>query len=106
MGDRSPAAGTNHKGGRPRLHRARDLWKAIQYLAVTICQWAQRPRGLPPFTAVQYHFYRMRDSGLLDAINTVLVACTRVADGREAEPTAAIVDSPSSNHRSQQAAWL
>lgn len=32
---------------------------------------------------------------MLDAINTVLVACTRVADGREAEPTAGIVDSQS-----------
>lgn len=95
MGDHSPAAGTNYKGGRPRLHRARDLWNAIQYLAVTGCQRAQRPRDLPPFTAVQYHFYRMRDIGLLDAINTVLVACTRVAAGREAEPTAGIVDSHS-----------
>ena len=34
----------------------------------------------------------MRDSGLLDAINAVLVACTRVAEGREAEPTAGIID--------------
>lgn len=44
---------------------------------------------------MQYHFYRMRDSGLLDAINAVLVACMRVAEGREAEPTAGIIDSQS-----------
>ncbi|WP_375428924.1 transposase [uncultured Sphingomonas sp.] len=30
--------------GRPRRHRARDLWNAIQYLAATGCQWAQLPR--------------------------------------------------------------
>lgn len=81
--------------GRPRRHRARDLWNAIQYLAATGCQWAQLPRDFAPFTTVQYHFYRMRDSGLLDAINEVLVACARVAEGREAEPTAGIIDSQS-----------
>lgn len=44
---------------------------------------------------MQYHFYRMRDSGLLDAINAVLVAGVRVAEGRAAEPTAGIIDSQS-----------
>src|SRR3546814_4786659 len=37
----------------------------------------------------------MRDSGLLDAINAVLVAGVRIAEGREAEPTAGIIDSQS-----------
>ena len=83
------------KVGRPRRHRARDLWNAIQYLATTGCQWAQLPRDFAPFTTVQYHFYRMRDNGLLDAINEVLVAYARVAEGREAEPTAGIIDSQS-----------
>ena len=69
------------------------MWNAIQYLAAAECQWAQLPRDFPPFTTVQYHFYRMRDSGLLDAINAVLVACVQVAEGRAAEPTAAIIDS-------------
>ena len=91
----APLLAPTTKVGRPRLHRARDLWDAIQYLAATGCQWAQLPRDFPPFTTVQYHFYRMRDSGLLDAINAVLVACTRVAEGREAEPTAGIIDSQS-----------
>ena len=44
---------------------------------------------------MQYHFYRMRDSGLLDGINAVLVAGVRVAEDREAEPTAGIIDSQS-----------
>lgn len=43
----------------------------------------------------QYHFYRMRDRGLLDTINAVLLAGVRVAEGREAEPTAGIIDSQS-----------
>lgn len=91
----APLLARTTKVGRPRLHRGRDLWNAIQYLAATGCQWAQLPRDFPPFTTVQYHFYRMRDSGLLDAVNAVLVAHVRVADGREAEPTAGIIDSQS-----------
>jgi transposase len=91
----APLLARTTKVGRPRLHRARDLWNAIQYLAATGCQWAQLPRRLSPFTTVQYHFYRMRDSGLLDAINAVLVAGVRIAEGREAEPTAGIIDSQS-----------
>ena len=89
----APLLARTTKVGRPRLHRGRDLWNAIQYLAATGCQWAQLPRDFPPFTTVQYHFYRMRDIGLLDAINVVLVAHVRIADGREAEPTAGIIDS-------------
>lgn len=37
----------------------------------------------------------MRDNGLLDASNAVLVACTRGAEGRETEPAARIIDSQS-----------
>lgn len=91
----APLLARTTKVGRPRLHRARDLWNAIQYLAATGCQWAQLPKDFPPFTTVQYHFYRMRDGGLLDAINAVLVAGVRVAEGRAAEPTAGIIDSQS-----------
>ena len=46
---------------------------------------------------MQYHFYRMRDSGLLDAINAVLVAGAWVTEGREAGPTAGIIDSQAVN---------
>src|SRR5690606_41332438 len=76
------------KVGRPREHDPRTLWNAIQYMATTGCQWAQLPKEFPPFTTVQYHFYRMRDSGLLDLINEILVAVTRLSERRKAEPTA------------------
>ena len=65
--------------GRPRRHKARTLWNAIQYIATTGCQRAQLPKDFPPSTPVQYYFYRMRDNGLLDAINTVLIAWVRVS---------------------------
>ena len=63
--------------GRPRKHKARTLWDAIQYIASTD------------------HFYRMRDNGLLDVINAVLVRWVRVSVGRTPAPTAGIIDSQS-----------
>jgi len=53
------------------------------------------PKDFPPFTTVQYYFYRMRDSGLLDLINEALVGAARLLVGRAPEPTAGIVDSQS-----------
>lgn len=81
--------------GRPRVTDMRSIWDAIQYIAATGCQWAMLPRDFPPFTTVQYHFYRMRDTGLLDLINEALVVAARLVSGRKAEPTAAIIDSQS-----------
>lgn len=44
---------------------------------------------------VPHHFYRLRDRCLLDIINKALVSASRLVAGREAEPTAAIIDSQS-----------
>ena len=83
------------KVGRPLEHDPRTLWDAMQYIAATGCQWAQLPKDFPPFTTVQYHFYRLRDNGLLDLINEALVVVARVIEGRHAEPTAGVIDSQS-----------
>ena len=80
------------KVGRPRTHAMHHIWNAISYIASTGCQWAMLPKDFPPFTTVQYHFYQFRDSGLLDVINEALVSACRLVNGREAEPTAAIID--------------
>ena len=81
------------KVGRPSVHDPREIWNAVQYVAASGCQWRLLPRDFPPFTTVQYHFYRWRDCGLLALINETLVAASRLVEGREAEPTAAIIDS-------------
>jgi len=83
------------KVGRPRKTKMRAVWDAIQYIAATGCQWAMLPKEFPPFTTVQYYFYRMRDSGLLDILNETLVAISRLVSGRNMEPTAGIIDSQS-----------
>lgn len=81
--------------GRPRRTDMRSVWDAIQYLAATGCQWALLPKEFPPFTTVQYYFYAMRDGGLLDLINEALVMASRMVDGRNAAPTAGVIDSQS-----------
>lgn len=83
------------KVGRPRTTNLRDIWNAIQYLATTGCQWALLPKDFPPFTTVQYYFYGLRNTGLLDLINEALVLAARLITGHEAEPTAGVIDSQS-----------
>lgn len=38
-------------------------------------------------------FYKFRNEGLLELINDVLVMATRRRSGRDAEPTAGVIDS-------------
>lgn len=81
--------------GRPRTTDLRDVWDAIQYLAATGCQWAMIPNDFPPPSTVQRYFYDWRDNGLLQRINRALVAQARIAAGRNASPTAGVIDSQS-----------
>jgi transposase len=55
------------------------------------------PKDFHPFTTLQYHFYRLRDCGLLDIINAALVSALRLVAAREAEPTAVTIDSQNVN---------
>lgn len=81
--------------GRPRTTELREVVNAILYMASTGCQWAMLPREFPPPSTVQRYFYAWRDSGLLRTIHLHLVAATRELEGREASPTAGVIDSQS-----------
>jgi len=83
------------KVGRPCKWPMREIFNAVLYMAATGCQWALVPKDFPPFTTVQYHFYRWRDAGVLDLINTALVEASRLVSGSDAAPGAAIIDSQS-----------
>lgn len=78
--------------GRPRtcLRRVVD---ALLYIATTGCQWRQLPGDFPPFSTVQGHFYQWSDDGLWRRINHVLVMTSRETLGREASPSAGVIDS-------------
>lgn len=79
--------------GRPRTADLREVVNAILYIATTGCQWAMLPRDLPPYSTVQRYFYDWRDSGLLETIRFTLAMETRELEGRQAQPTAGVIDS-------------
>ena len=65
---------------------------AILYLLRTGCSWRQLPKDFPPWETVYWHFKRWRDDGSLDALHDTLRERVREAEGRDAQPTAAIID--------------
>ena len=81
--------------GRPRATELRNVLDAILYMARTGCQWRMLPKDFPPFTTVQGYFYDWRDDGLFEKINFALLLEAREAAGREASPSAGVIDSQS-----------
>jgi transposase len=65
------------------------------YILSTGCQWAALPKDLPPRSTVNDYFCRWDHDGTLDRIHHALYVQCRDQDGREASPTAAIIDSQS-----------
>jgi transposase len=81
--------------GRPRTTDLREVMNAILYIATTGCQWGQLPKDFPPYSTVQRYFYDWRDSGLLQTIRFALAMEARELEGREASPSAGVIDSQS-----------
>jgi len=81
--------------GRPRKTSMREVVNALLYLASAGCAWRLLPKDFPPFSTVQKYFWRWRDEGLLRTISNTLVMAAREAEGREASPTAGVIDSQS-----------
>jgi len=81
--------------GRPRTTDLRAVVNALFYIASSGCQWRLLPDSYPPFTTVQRFFYAWRDDGVWRRINHELVMLSRQASGREASPSAGVIDSQS-----------
>ncbi len=81
--------------GRPRTTELRAVVNAILYMASTGCQWRQLPKEFPPYSTVQGYFYDWSRNRIFAAINHMLVMASREKAGREASPTAGVIDSQS-----------
>ena len=81
--------------GRPMKLELRAVVNAILYVLRTGCQWAYLPHEYPNFNSVYYHFHKWSWDETWEAINTILREQARLAVGREAQPSLAIVDSQS-----------
>lgn len=82
-------------GGRPRAHDARELLDAIFYVLRSGCAWRLLPHDFPPWQTA-YHYFRLwRLDGTWERMHDALRERVRVRSGREATPSAAIIDSQS-----------
>src|SRR6185436_11959241 len=84
-------------GGRHRDVDMRAVLNALFYVVRTGCQWRHLPPPplFPPSPTVYGYFRRFIDEGVWETIRHHLVMEVREREGREASPTAAIIDSQS-----------
>jgi transposase len=83
------------RGGNKRTVNVREVVNGLMYVLSTGCQWAALPKDLPPRSTVNGYFCRWDHDGTLDRIHYALYVQCREQAGREASPTAAIIDSQS-----------
>jgi transposase len=92
------------RGGNKRTVDIREVVNGSLYILSTGCQWAAMPKDLPARSTVNDYFRRWDDDGTLERIHHALyVQCRELGvlrsetawAGREASPTAAVIDSQS-----------
>lgn len=81
--------------GRPHKWSMREIVNAIFYVLRGGVAWSLLPREFPPRSTVFHWFSVFRDTCLFEKINHALVIADRERVGREASPSAAIIDSQS-----------
>jgi len=86
-----PSAGK----GRKRKWEMREIMNAIFYVLRGGIAWSLLPREFPPKSTVYRWFAEFRDGGLFETINHALVMADRERVGREASPSAGVIDSQS-----------
>jgi transposase len=83
------------RGGDKRTVNLREVVNGLMYVLSTGCQWRAIPKDLPPRSTVHGYFDLWDWDGTLDLIHHELYVRCREAVGREASPTAAVIDSQS-----------
>src|SRR3954451_17394721 len=78
--------------GRPREVDLREVLDAILYLLRTGCPWRLLPKEFPPKSTVFGYFRRLWEDGTWPTLHALLVMAAREQAGREASPTAGIID--------------
>jgi transposase len=83
------------RGGQPEAYCHREMLDAVRYLVDNGIKWRAMPTDLPPWDRVYAFFRRWRDQGLAAEFHDRLRARCREVEGRDAEPTAGIIDAQS-----------
>ena len=83
------------RGGNKRTVDLREVVNGLLYVLGTGCQWRAIPKDLPPRSTLHGYFLRWEWDGTLERIHHALYVRCREQAGRDASPTAAIIDSQS-----------
>lgn len=86
-----PKAGS----GKKRTVDIREVLNAIFYRLRTGCQWRMLPKEFPKWNHVWYYYHTWRDDGTFERITTLLRQHVRQREGRDPQPSVAIIDSQS-----------
>jgi putative transposase len=81
--------------GRPRKHSLRTLVNSVFYLVRSGCAWRLLPKDMPPWKTLYHYFRCWRRDGTWERLHTALRERLRVRLGRNAQPSAGIIDSQS-----------
>ena len=76
-----------------RAHSLREVFNGLRYVVKTGAPWRWMPNDLPPWSCVYQQAQRWLAWGCFEALVDDLRAVLRLADGRAAEPSAAVIDS-------------
>jgi transposase len=77
------------------VHERREIVNAILYVLRSGCPWRMLPHEFPAWGTVYSYFWRWQREGIWDQILRTLRMQVRKKQGREEEPSAAIIDSQS-----------
>lgn len=75
-----------------REHSLREVFNGLRYIARSGAAWRLMPHDLPPWYTVYQQTQRWLKAGVFEAMVHDLRALLRVAQGRNANPSAAIFD--------------
>ena len=81
--------------GRRRTTALREVVNALLYMLRCGCPWRLLPQDFPPRSTVQRYFYAWRADGVWQEVNLKLLKQDRLAAGRNADPSAGVIDSQS-----------
>ena len=76
-----------------RDYPLRELFNGLRYVVRYGIAWRAMPNDLPPWSAVYQQTQRWLAAGCFETLSQDLRAVLRMAAGRPADPTAAIIDS-------------
>src|SRR6266700_4141533 len=82
-------------GGRPRSVNMRQILNGIFYVLRSGGAWRLLPHDYPAWSTVYDYFRKWRNAGIWEGMVRTLRERLRVQDGRQATPSAAIIDSQS-----------